>query len=255
MLDPLGGIFAVVVFQMVRASEAGGPLEGVLAFLGSVLVAVVVAALGVCLAVLGSKAAKGNRTLGVQSLVGCVLVAAGFANYLSPESGLLTALLMGVATLPVARRMGTTLETTIPFFNTVASLGVGILFVSITALVPSPLVGALVLPALGVALLLILVVRPLVAAWSTRKTDLSINQRAFIAWMDPRGIVAAATASSVGASLVAAEVPGAAKLLPAAFVIIAVTVFVYGLSASPVAQMLGIRQPADAPEPANSSHN
>ena len=60
--------------------------------------------------------------------------------------------------------------------------------------------------------------------------------------MDPRGIVAAATASSVGAALVAAKVPGAEKLLPAAFIIIAVTVFVYGLTAVPVAAALGLRE-------------
>jgi NhaP-type Na+/H+ or K+/H+ antiporter len=64
--------------------------------------------------------------------------------------------------------------------------------------------------------------------------------------MDPRGIVAAATASSVGAVLVAAKVPGAQDLLPAAFIIIAVTVTFYGLTAVPIAKALGLRvEPAD----------
>ena len=80
---------------------------------------------------------------------------------------------------------------------------------------------------------------------SSRKSSLTRNERIFIACMDPRGIVAAATASSVGAALIAAEVPGAAELLPAAFVIIAVTVFVYGLSATPLAKALGVREPSD----------
>ena len=173
-------------------------------------------------------------------------LAAGFANFLSEDSGLLTALLMGVAAHPLARRLNTSLETTVPFFNTVASFGIGVLFVSIAALVPSPLVLAVTLPALGVALVLILVVRPVVAALCTGRAGLSRNERAFIGWMDPRGIVAAATASSVGASLVAASVPGAAELLPAAFVIITVTVFVYGLTATPVAKALGLREPAES---------
>ena len=72
------------------------------------------------------------------------------------------------------------------------------------------------------------------------------NEGAFIGWLDPRGIVAAATASSLGASLVAANVAGADRLLPAAFVVIAVTVAVYGLTAVPVAQLLGLRQPESA---------
>jgi NhaP-type Na+/H+ or K+/H+ antiporter len=74
--------------------------------------------------------------------------------------------------------------------------------------------------------------------------------------MDPRGIVAAATASSIGASLVAAKVEGADVLLPAAFVIITVTVFVYGLSAVPVATALGVREetPASEVDAADSPH-
>lgn len=247
-LDPLGGIFAVVVFQVVRASNTGGPGEAVLAFLWSIAVAVLVAAVAIVIAVIGSKATRGNSVLGVQVVVGSVLVAAGFANYLSEDSGLLTALLMGVAARPVSKRIGGTLEQTVPFFNIVASLGVGVLFVSITAVVPSPLVGIVALPAVGVAVILILVVRPLVATLCTRKAGLGRNERAFIAWMDPRGIVAAATASSVGAALVAANVPGSAELLPSAFVIIAVTVFVYGLTATPVAKLLGVRATDTAPE-------
>lgn len=241
-LDPLGGIFAVVVFQAVRVSEMDGPVKAALALVGSIAVAVVVAAIAVVVAVLGSKAVKGNKLLGVQLLVGTVLAAAGIANYISEDSGLLTALLMGVAAHPVSRRLNASLDATVPFFNVVSSIGVGILFVSIAALVPSPLIAALALPAMGVALLLIVFVRPLVAAVCTRNTDLSAGERAFIGWMDPRGIVAAATASSVGASLVAANVAGAEKLLPAVFVIITVTVFVYGLTAVPVATMLGVRQ-------------
>ena len=64
--------------------------------------------------------------------------------------------------------------------------------------------------------------------------------------MDPRGIVAAATASSVGASLIAAKIPGAEALLPSAFVIISVTVFVYGLTAVPAAKALGVRDEVPA---------
>ena len=250
MLDPLGGIFAVVVFQVVRVSSSGGPVEAILAFLASIAVAVIVAVAAIVVAVLGTKAVRGNTTLGVQLVVGSVLAGSAFANYLSAGSGLLVALLMGVSARPISKRLGTSLEHTTPFFNTVASLGVGVLFVSITAVVPSPLVATVALPAIGMALVLILVARPAVAAYCTRKAGLTRNERAFIGWMDPRGIVAAATASSVGASLVAADIPGAAKLLPAAFVIITVTVFVYGLTATPVAKMLGVQAPADATQDA-----
>lgn len=243
-LDPLGAIFAVVVYQVVRVSDFNQPLHAVGVFFWSLLVAVVVAAGGSLIAVLGCRLVRGNAMLGTQALIGSVLVAAGVSNFFANGSGLLAALLMGIAAQPLAERMNATLEPVMPFFNTIASIGIGVLFVSIAALVPSPVFSAVVLYAVVAALILIVVVRPCIAVFCTRKAGLTRSERAFIGWMDPRGIVAAATASSIGASLVAADVPGAEKLLPAAFVIIAVTVFIYGLTAVPVADALGIREPA-----------
>lgn len=243
-LDPLGAILAVVVFQIVRATDANTTLEAIGTLLYSLLVAVVMAVVGVLLMVLGVRLVRRNYQLGTQVLVGTVLVAAGIANFLAPESGLLTALLIGIAAPRLAARFGSTLQPVTPFFDTITSIGIGVLFISIAALVPSPVVLSIVLPAIAVALVLILIVRPLIAWVCTMRAGLGANERAFIGWMDPRGIVAAATASSVGASLVAAHVTGGEKLLPAAFVIIAVTVFVYGLTAVPVAAALGVRTPA-----------
>ncbi len=58
--------------------------------------------------------------------------------------------------------------------------------------------------------------------------------------MAPRGIIAAATASAFGLSLTEAEVAGADQILPIAFVVIFATVVLYGLTATPVARLLGV---------------
>ena len=246
MLDPLGGIFAIVVFQVVRVSNLESPLDAVFSLLTSFAVAIVVGAVGTLVTVLAIKGVHGSAVLGTQILLGTVLVSAAFADFLAPESGLLTALFMGVAANRVAKRMNASLEPAMPFFNTFVAFGLSVLFISIAALVPSPVVAQIALPAIGMSLVLILIARPLVAFVCTWGFDLTRNQRSFIAWMDPRGIVAAATASSVSATLVAANVPGAGELLPAAFIIIAVTVFVYGLTAAPVAKALGLRETTPA---------
>jgi hypothetical protein len=62
--------------------------------------------------------------------------------------------------------------------------------------------------------------------------------------MAPRGIVAAATASTFTAGLVAKGIGGAAKILPVTFLVIVVTVTVYGLTAAPVARRLRVGRPA-----------
>jgi NhaP-type Na+/H+ or K+/H+ antiporter len=65
--------------------------------------------------------------------------------------------------------------------------------------------------------------------------------------MDPRGIVAASTAASFSAPLVAIGIAGADRLLPATFLVIVGTVTVYGLTAVPLAKALGLRQPEPKP--------
>jgi hypothetical protein len=70
------------------------------------------------------------------------------------------------------------------------------------------------------------------------------GERLFTGWMAPRGIIAAATASTFSAGLVAQHVRGAAKILPVTFLVIVITVAVYGLTAVPVARRLGVTRPA-----------
>ncbi|MEU6923192.1 hypothetical protein [Streptomyces sp. NPDC046631] len=69
---------------------------------------------------------------------------------------------------------------------------------------------------------------------------------ALIVVLAPRDIVAAATASTFSATLVAQGVAGAGaeRILPATFVVIVATVTLYGLTAFPVARRLGVLRPA-----------
>ena len=245
LLDPLGALVAVVIFQIIKASDATTIADGVAIFIGGILVAIVAAAVGTALFVIGGRLVGGSAMLATQVVLASVLVTVGLANLVSDDSGLLAALLMGIAAPRIAKRLGATTTQETPFFDTIVSIGIGVLFVSISALVPLDTVEQILVPTLIVAILLIVVQRPLVSLLCSFGSGLTRKERIFIAAMDPRGIVAAATASSVGAVLVAAKVPGAQELLPAAFIIIAVTVTFYGLTAIPAAKVLGLRQPPE----------
>ncbi|MDX6420799.1 MAG: hypothetical protein QOG28_5419 [Trebonia sp.] len=59
----------------------------------------------------------------------------------------------------------------------------------------------------------------------------------------PRGIVAAASASTFSAGLVKNGVGGASKILPVTFLVIVATVTLYGLTAAPVARRLRVTRP------------
>jgi hypothetical protein len=90
---------------------------------------------------------------------------------------------------------------------------------------------------------LMLVVRP-VAVWiSLAGTALTNQEKAFMAWLAPRGIVAAAVASLFSFRLeefFPTEVDG---LVPIIFLVIVGTVAVYGLTITPVARWLGLATP------------
>ncbi|MGD0701042.1 MAG: hypothetical protein ABSA02_14285 [Trebonia sp.] len=60
----------------------------------------------------------------------------------------------------------------------------------------------------------------------------------------PRGIVAAATASTFAPALSAQHVGGAQQILPVTFLVIVLTVTLYGFTAVPAARRLGVTRPA-----------
>ena len=252
LLDPLGAIFAVVLFQIIKASNEATLITGIQFFIVGIFTATLAAVFGVLLFIVGGRLVRNHPNLGTQVLLGSVLLAAGLANSVTDDSGLLTALLMGATAPRIAQRYGVGLDSAKPFFNTIVSMGIGVLFITIAALVPSPTFVSLLIPTLLIALILLFVVRPIVVAIGTAGSGIDRNDRIFMSWMYPRGIVAAAAASSIGTALIALKIPGAENLLPAAFIIITVTVTVYGLTATPLAKALKIRNRSadqEAPTP------
>ncbi len=66
------------------------------------------------------------------------------------------------------------------------------------------------------------------------------KDKLLLAWIAPRGIVAAATAGIFGPELVAAGYPDAEALLPVVFLIILVTVIVHGFTLGPLARKMSL---------------
>jgi hypothetical protein len=169
-----------------------------------------------------------------------VVGVAAVCDMIRDDAGLIAAILMGLA---VANLRAFDVPARRPFFETLVQLIIGVLFVSISATVTPASLQHIVLPTLALAAVLVVVTRPLAAFLATIRTELPRGERAFIGWMAPRGIVAAATASTFGAELAAQHIGGASKILPVTFLVIVVTVALYGLTAVPVAQRLGVTRP------------
>lgn len=88
---------------------------------------------------------------------------------------------------------------------------------------------------------LIVIGRPLDIALCTTGSALPTRERLFLAWLAPRGIIAAAVSSTFALELEESGYAEAGRLVPLAFFVIVGTVAIYGLTAAPVARYLGVR--------------
>ncbi len=241
LIDPVGGILGAVVFHSVVASTSGGFGHPLGQFLLSVGIGVAGAVVGVAVLWLCLCKLDLDEILGTTSQLACVIGVAAACDIVRDDAGLIATVLMGLA---VANLRAFDIPARRPFFETLVQLIIGVLFVSISATVTPESLKHVVLPTLGLVAVLVLVTRPLVAFFATIRTELTRGERAFTGWMAPRGIVAAATASTFGAELAAQHIGGASKILPVAFLVIVATVAIYGLTAVPVARRLGVTRPA-----------
>ncbi|MFF2403608.1 cation:proton antiporter [Streptomyces goshikiensis] len=241
LIDPLGGILGALVFHGVRAGGQQGLGSQVLEFGGSAAVGLLGGTAGAAALWLLLRRLDLGEVLGTTVQFATVVAVAAACDAFRDDTGLIAAVVMGMA---LANLPGLDIPARRPFFETLVSLIIGVLFVSISATVTPQSLSHVVLPALVLVAALVLAVRPLVALLSTARTDVPYRERWFIGWMAPRGIVAAATASTFSVSLVQAGVAGAQKILPATFIVIVATVMVYGLTALPAARLLGVRRSA-----------
>ncbi|MFD0021241.1 cation:proton antiporter [Streptomyces sp. NPDC058382] len=241
LIDPVGGILGALVFHGVLAGDRPGFGRQVGQFAVSAGVGVAGGAVGACLLWVVLSRVRLTEELGTSVQLATVVGVAAACDALRDDTGLISAVVTGMA---LARLPGTGIAARRPFFDTLVSLTIGLLFVSISATVTPASLRHVVLPSLALVALLVLVTRPLVAHLAALRTDVPLGERWFTGWMAPRGIVAAATAATFSATLVDRGVEGAERILPATFVVIVATVMLYGLTAFPVARRLGVLRPA-----------
>lgn len=238
-LDPVGATVGVVVLNLIVAAQRGGGVHPILQMLGRLGLGVAVGAVAAVLLVIVMS--RFLVTDDMEAAVGLLFAVAAFAvaEVLLSEAGLFATLTLGFITanqplVPTSRITG--------FGATVEVLVIGTLFVVLGATVELDALwdhaGAIV----AVVAVLVLVVRPLTAAVCLVRAPLTGAERVLVGCVDPRGIVAAATAAQFAGTLDDAGYD-AEFLPPVAFGVILGTGVVYGLAVPPVAGLLGLRRP------------
>lgn len=239
VLDPVGATLGVVVLNVVLASGRGGvhPLLQMSARL-ALGVAVGFVAAGLMVFVMSRFLVTDNMEAAVALLF--AVAAFAVADVLLSEAGLFATVTMGMVAanqrvVPTARIKG--------FGETLEVLIIAILFILLGALVEIDALASYAWQTTILVAVLVVLVRPVSTVLSLWNSKLPGRDRALIAGMDPRGIVAASTAAQFSVTLSAAGFDSG-FILPTVFGVILGTGLVYGLGAAPLAKRLGVAQPA-----------
>ena len=235
LVDPVGALLGVLVFTVVSSGKGWRPGTMLIDLgVGAVVAAIAAPALWLLL----REAHRSAPRMVVPVTLMVVVAAVVTADLLRDDAGLAAAVLMGMV---VANQRGIDISLSLfEFEETLVQLLVGVLFVLVAASVSVDEVRSVLPEALVLVAVMILIIRPAAVALTTLGTSYTIHERAFVAWMAPRGIVAGATAAAFGPRLAQNGVAGANKVLPIVFVAIFGTVVVYGLTAAPVARLLRV---------------
>jgi NhaP-type Na+/H+ or K+/H+ antiporter len=243
LIDPVGAILGAVLFNAVVASTIDGPRGDIVAFVSSISIGLVGGAIGTALIWLLLGMLRLDESLGTIDQHAAVVAVAAACDIVRDDTGLIAAIMMGLAASHLPG-LGPTVRR--DFFETLVQLIIGVLFVSISATVTPASLGPVAVPTLILVAAYVLVARPWTAWLSTMGTSLDRGERTFVGWMAPRGIVAAATATTFGTALTQRGVPGAEHIVPVTFLVVVATVTLYGLTAVPVARRLGVTPPSPA---------
>lgn len=241
LIDAIGAIAAVVILEAVLHPDVGALAAG-----GFALRIGVGTLLGLVAGFLIGGALRLSRLVpeGLENVFVLSMVLAVFqiSDWLLPETGIAA---VTVAGLVVGNLRTSVSRDLAEFKEQLTVMLIGLLFVLLAANVRLGAIVDLGWPGLAVVAVLMWVARPLSVALCTAGTDLALEERTFVAWVAPRGIVAAAVASLFAERLEAAGLDGGPELVAMVFLVIGVTVTVQGITMKPVAWLLGVLRPGD----------
>jgi len=241
LVDPLGAILAVIVFDYIVVAQTAAGIGQVLVSLaiivltGSILGITAGYSFGVVL-----RRHWVPDYLRDYMALASVLLVFGIAEMIHAESGLLAVTIMGIWQ---ANMRGLDLEDILDFKESLAMVLVASLFILLAARIELGALLGLGVASLAILLTLQFIAGPARALVSSIGSELNWRERLYLGWIFPRGIVAAAVSALFALRLEEMGYAGAENLVPLVFTIIIGTVVVQGLTGRVVARALGIADP------------
>ena len=234
--DPVGVLLAVLTFQYFTLAGSGW-LHVATGLGAAITVAGLFGGLGGWLTGWLYRRGSVPEHLKPPLLMVLVLAVYSVSNLIQHEAGLLTVTVMG---LVIGNMKLVELEPLRDFKGNLTILLLSVLFIVIPSQLKFEQLALLDWRVVAFVLVVLLVVRPLTISLATLGAPMRTKDKLLLAWIAPRGIVAAVTAGIFGPALVAAGHQDAEMLLPIVFLIIIVTVLAHGFTLGPLARKMSL---------------
>lgn len=241
LIDPLGALLALVVFEFIIAAQASTGLLHALRTFGVVLATgFVLGAVGGQLLGMAIRARKIPDFLRDYAGLAAALAIFAAAESVRGESGLLAVTVMGMW---LANMRQVELQDVLSFKESLTLVLVGGLFIVLAARLDISKLYGLGWNALLVFAVIQLVGGQLRSFLCSLNSKLSLREKVYLGWVFPRGIVAAAISAIFALRLAESGVRHADSLVPLVFMMIIGTVVLQSISARPLARWLGVAEP------------
>jgi len=239
LIDPIGALVAVLVFEFISVEGDSGFTKTALMEFGKIIL--FGTSFGFtfahALAFAVNKKLIPHYLLNVVSLSAVLLVFVE-SEVFAHESGLLAVVVMGMV---LGNSKLSNLKELLYFKESLSVLLISILFILLAASIN--IEDLLLLYTWNTAALfaaVVFIIRPAAVFLSTFGSKLKTNEKIFISWVGPRGIVAAGIASLFGSKLIRQGVDGAEYITPLVFMIVLGTVLLNATTARLFAKIVGV---------------
>ncbi len=239
LIDPIGALVAVLVFEFISVEGDSGFTKTALIEFGKIILfgTTFGFTFAHALAFAINRKFVPHYLLNVVSLSAVLLVFVQ-SEIFAHESGLLAVVVMGMV---IGNGKLENIKELLYFKESLSVLLISILFILLSANINFDELMLLYNWKTGILFtVVVFVIRPIAVFVSTARSKLKLNEKLFISWVGPRGIVAAGIASLFGSKLLRQGVAGAEYITPLVFMIVLGTVLLNATTARIVSKMLGV---------------
>lgn len=239
LIDPIGALVAVLVFEFISVGGDSGFTKTALIEFGKIILfgTTFGFTFAHALAFAINKKFIPHYLLNVVSLSTVLLVFVE-SEIFAHESGLLAVVVMGMV---LGNSKLDNIKELLYFKESLSVLLISILFILLAANIN--IEDLMLLYTWKTAVLfsfVVFIIRPMAVFLSTQGSKLTFNEKLFISWVGPRGIVAAGIASLFGSKLLKEGVEGAEYITPLVFMIVLGTVLLNATTARLFAKLVGV---------------